>query len=271
MKNSKMNIIKSFTTIILAAVLLQSCNLLSAAGLTSQGQPTKEVKTQLTSTTENSSVNIDHSSWDELLKKYVDNEGLVDYQGFKKDRAKLDAYLNMLSKQQPSNDWSVQELLAYYINLYNAGTVKLIVENYPVKSIKDIDGAWTKGRISVGTKDLSLGGIENGILRKMNEPRIHFAINCASISCPKLMKEAYTAAKINEQLDRATKEFINSDKNDISAGNPKVSSIFDWYQKDFEVNGKQNVIGFINQYTDTKINSDATLAYKNYDWSLNEQ
>ena len=205
---------------------MQSCNLLSAAGVSSQGQPTKEVENELTSTTANSSVNIDHSQWDKLLKKYVDNEGMVNYKGFKKDEAKLDEYLQMLSEKNPTDDWSVQELLAYYINLYNAATVKLIVENYPVKSIKDIDGAWTKGRVAVGDKMLSLGGIENGILRKMNEPRIHFAINCASISCPKLLDEAYTAAKINEQLERATKEFINSDKNEISTSNPKVSSIF---------------------------------------------
>ncbi len=250
---------------------LQSCSLISAAGFSSQGQPTKEVKSKLTSTTANSAVNVDHSEWSILLKKHVNNEGFVDYKGFKSDKLKLDDYLKMLSEKEPTNDWSVQELLAYYINLYNAATVKLIVENYPLKSIKDIDGAWTKGRVTIGSKELSLGGIENGILRKMNEPRIHFAINCASISCPKLMNEAYTAAKINEQLDTATKEFINSDKNDISPSNPKLSSIFDWYQKDFKVNGKQDVIGFINQYSKTKINTGATITYKDYNWSLNEQ
>ncbi|MDC7999583.1 DUF547 domain-containing protein [Aequorivita todarodis] len=261
----------NLATVFFLAFFLQSCNLLSAAGVSSQGQPTKEVKNGLTSTTANSSVNVDHSQWDKLLKKYVDDEGMVNYKGFKKDEAKLNEYLQMLSEKNPTDDWSVQELLAYYINLYNAATVKLIVENYPVKSIKDIDGAWTKGRVAVGDKMLSLGGIENGILRKMNEPRIHFAINCASISCPKLLDEAYTAAKINEQLERATGVFINSDKNEISASNPKVSSIFDWYAKDYKVNGKQDVIGFINKYSNTKINPGATLSYKNYNWELNEQ
>ncbi len=266
-----MKTIFNLATILFVAFFLQSCNLLSAAGIGSQGQPTKEVQSDLTSTTANSAINIDHSQWDKLLKKHVNNEGMVDYKGFINDEVKLNAYLKMLSEKNPKNDWSVQELLAYYINLYNAATVKLIVENYPVKSIKDIDGAWTKGRVAVGDKTLSLGGIENGILRKMNEPRIHFAINCASISCPKLLNEAYTASKINEQLARATKEFINSDKNDISANNPKLSSIFDWYQKDFVVNGKKDVIGYINQYSNNKIKSGATLSYKNYDWNLNEQ
>ncbi len=249
---------------------LQSCNLLSAAGLSSQGQPTKMIETNLSATTANSTVAIDHSQWDALLKKYVNTNGNVDYKGFKKDEAKLDAYLKMLSENEPANSWSVQELLAYYINLYNAATVKLIVENYPLKSIKDIDGAWTKGRVSIGDKKLSLGGIENGILRKMNEPRIHFAINCASVSCPKILNEAFTASKINEQLEKATIEFINSDKNDINASNPKISSIFDWYAKDFTVNGKKDVIGYINKYAKTKINTDASIGYKNYDWNLNE-
>lgn len=261
----------NFTVALLVAFSLQSCNLLSAAGITSQGQPTKAVNASLTSTTANSSVNVDHSNWDKLLKKHVSKAGLVDYKGFQKDRQELDGYLKMLGEKDPNNDWSVQELLAYYINLYNAATVKLILDNYPTKSIKDIQGNFTKGYIMIGSRELSLGGIENGILRKMNEPRIHFAVNCASISCPKLLDEAFTASKINEQLERVTKEFINSDKNDISASNPKVSSLFDWYQKDFEVNGKKDVIGFINKYSKTKINPGTTLAYKDYNWNLNEQ
>ena len=260
-----------FLSIVVLGLFLQSCNLLSAAGVSSQDQPTKSVENNLTSTTANSAVNVDHSQWDKLLKKHVNSQGLANYKAFKNDRQKLDAYLKMLSEQNPSNDWSIQELLAYYINLYNAATVKLILENYPTKSIKDIDGAWTKGHVSVGNKELSLGGIENGILRKMNEPRIHFAINCASMSCPKLLNEAYTAAKINEQLERVSKEFINSDKNEISPQTPKLSSIFDWYQKDFTVNGKKDVIGFINKYSKTKINQGVALTYKNYDWNLNEQ
>lgn len=255
----------------LAAFTLYSCNLLSAAGLTSAGQPTKEVNGDLTSTTANSAENVDHSAWDALLKKYVTASGMVDYAGFQKDRTKLDTYLKNLSSYNPSNDWSVQELLAYYINLYNAYTVELILDNYPVKSIKDIDGAWTKAIVPVGDRELSLGGIENGVLRKMNEPRIHFAINCASMSCPKLLNEAYTAGKINEQLEKVTREFINSDKNDITASNPKLSSIFDWYEKDFITNKTPTVIDYINQYSKTKIKSSASVSYKNYDWNLNEK
>ena len=260
-----------FSVLSFLLVNLYSCNLLSAAGITSQGQPTKEVDDTLTSTTANSVVNVDHSQWSSLLKKYVNEKGFVDYKGFKTDESKLDSYLTMLSKMEPTENWSVQELLAYYINLYNAATIKLILKNYPIKSIKDIKGAWTKGFVQIGDKNISLGAIENGVLRKMDEPRIHFAINCASFSCPKLMNEAYTAAKINEQLDAAAKEFINGDKNDISANNPKLSKIFDFYTGDFKVDGKKNLIGYINKYSRTKINPNTNYTFKEYDWSLNEQ
>ena len=249
---------------------VSSCNLISAAGLSSKGLPTKEASEDMPSTTANSEVNIDHSQWNDLLQKHVSEEGLVDYNGFKKDREKLDAYLSKVSKMKPTEKWSIQEQLAYYINIYNAYTVDLILENQPLKSIKDIDGAWTKEIVQIGDVEISLGGIENSILRKMNEPRIHFAINCASISCPKLLNEAYTAAKINEQLERATKEFINSDKNEISKNSVKLSSIFDWYKKDFTEDGK-TVLDYINKYSKVKVDAGTSISYKGYNWNLNEQ
>lgn len=248
----------------------QSCTLFSAAGLSSQGQPVKEVQGELKAD-DGSEAIVDHSIWDGLLKKHVDKNGLVDYKGFQKDKAMLDEYLTMLSQHEPDDSWSVQELLVYYINTYNAYTVDLILDNYPVKSIKDINGPWTRGIVPIGDTDLSLGGIENGILRKMNEPRIHFAINCASFSCPKLQNEAYTISKIDQQLDKAASEFINSDKNNIDSLKAELSSIFDWYRKDFIINGEVDVIGYINKYSKTKIKPGATISYKNYDWNLNEQ
>lgn len=211
---------------------------------------------------------MDHKMWDDLLQKHVSASGMVDYKGFKNDREKLDKYLKMLSSQEPTNEWGANELLAYYINLYNAYTVDLILRNYPVKSIKDIDSPWTSEFVKVGDTEISLGGIENSVLRKMNEPRIHFAINCASISCPKLLNEAFTANKIEEQLERVTKEFINSDKNEISKNSAKLSSIFDWYKKDFKENG--TVIDYVNQFSNTKISSGTSITYKDYNWDLNE-
>ncbi len=247
-----------------------ACNLISSAGFSSKGLPTKEVSEELNSTTASSEVTVDHSKWDALLKKHVTKEGLVDYKSFMKDRAELNSYLSELSKLKPTKGWSVQEQLAYYINIYNAYTVDLILNNYPTKSIKDIDGNWTKDIVQIGDVKISLGGIENSILRKMNEPRIHFAINCASISCPKLLSEAFTAAKINEQLDRVTKEFVNSDKNEISKNLVKLSSIFDWYKNDFTDDGK-TVLEYINKYSEVKIDAGTTVNYKDYNWNLNEQ
>ncbi len=267
----KKSILISIFALGLFAFTTTGCALLSATGLTSRGLPTPEVPEKLTSTTANSSVNLDHGAWTALLKKYVDNQGNVDYKGFKKDRAALTSYLNYLSKNKPDKSWSVQEILAYYINVYNAFTVDLIVENYPVNSIKDINGPWTRAFVSIGDVKMSLGGVENELLKKMNEPRFHFAINCASVSCPKLLNEAYTAVKINEQLDRAAREFINSKENNISEKKAELSSVFDWYAKDFKVNGINSVIEYINQYSDTKIKPGATITYLEYDWGLNEK
>ncbi|MGB1450780.1 MAG: DUF547 domain-containing protein [Marinirhabdus sp.] len=263
-------IFKSFALATIALVL-QSCNLISAAGLSSQGQPIKKVDGKLSGTTTKSAVTLDHSDWDELLKKHVNAKGLVNYKGFKNDRETLNLYLQKLTAANPTKQWSVHELLAYYINLYNANTVDLILRNYPTMSIQNIKGNFTNGFVAIGGRKLSLGGLENGVLRKMNEPRIHFAVNCASISCPKLLNEAYTAKKINEQLEQVTKNFINSDKNEITPNAPKLSKIFKWYEKDFKVNGKTDVTAFINKYSSTKINPRAQPTYKEYDWSLNEQ
>lgn len=262
-----MKLILKFLVIAITISGLQSCALIGAAGLTSQGQPTKKVDGDLMSTTANSQVNVDHSEWDALLKKHVNKAGFVDYKGFENDRAALDRYLNTLQSYKPNSNWSVQELLAYYINTYNAYTVDLILRNYPTNSIQDINGAFTNAFIPIDGSMLSLGSLENGVLRKMNEPRIHFAINCASYSCPKLLDEAYTAGKINEQLDLVTNEFINSDKNEISENAPKLSKIFSFYTKDFE----PNLAEYINKYSDTKINPNAEITFKEYNWDLNEQ
>lgn len=270
MKNS---IFKCSLTLALGIILFafNGCTLLSAAGLSDKGLSNKKAPDKLTSTTANSAVNLDHSAWTELLQKHVNSNGDVAYKAFKKDREQLDEYLNMLSKNKPTKAWSVQEQLAYYINLYNAHTVALILDNYPLKSIKDIDSPWAKAIVPVGNKELSLGGIENSILRKMNEARIHFAINCASISCPKLLNQAYTAAKIDEQLDKVTREFINSDKNEISENSAKLSSVFDWYKIDFVTEESNSIREYINQYSETKINRGTKISFKDYNWNLNEQ
>lgn len=249
--------------------LLNSCGLLSASGLSSQGQPVKQVDGKLAST--NTAI-VNHNDWDILLKKYVDKNGNVNYKDWANNKEPLKKYLTYLSANEPQDSWPTAELLAYYINTYNAYTVDLILDNYPLKSIKDISGPWTKAIIPIGNKKISLGGLENSILRKMNEPRIHFAINCASISCPKLLNEAYFPETLEAQLDLVTRQFINSDKNEISANQLKLSNIFNWYEKDFIFENSPNLVAYIQKYTHKKmlINPEATVTFLEYNWNLNE-
>lgn len=212
---------------------------------------------------------INHSNWNTLLQKNVLKSGLVNYKGFKRDSNALSAYLNELSANVPTKSWSRNATLAYWINAYNAYTVKLIVDNYPTKSIKNLNDPWGKKFIVLAGKNYSLEGIENEILRKMDEPRIHFAINCASISCPELLNEAYTEGKLEQQLKAVTKSFINDkSKNTIAAGKIEVSKIFDWFAADFKSKG--GVIDFLNDYSSTKISDNAQVTFKEYNWNLNE-
>ena len=211
----------------------------------------------------------DHKSWDRLLHSFVDDNGNVDYLGFKKESEALNQYLEQLGKNTVNENWSREKKLAYYINLYNAATVKLILDNYPLASIRDINKPWDKAWIKYGGEFISLGEIEHQILRKMNEPRIHFAINCASYSCPKLLNEAYTEGKLDKQLDKATKDFVNDpSRNKISENKVALSKIFKWYKIDFENNG--SLIVYLNQYLKSSINPDAKIEYLKYNWSLNE-
>ena len=142
---------------------------------------------------------------------------------------------------------SKEQKLAYWINAYNALTIDLILQNYPLKSIKDIDKPWDQRLWKFGDKWLSLNDIEHQILRKMDEPRIHFAIVCASVYCPKLQNEAFIAEKIDSQLSKATSEFLSdTSKNFISQNSLEISKIFQWFSKDFKENG--SMIKFLNKY-----------------------
>lgn len=216
----------------------------------------------------NLSAQVDHSTWNTLLQQYVSTSGKVNYAGFKKDQTKLDNYLNTLKSNHPSSSWSRNERLAYWINAYNAFTVKLIVDNYPVKSITNLHGGkpWDVKWIKIGGKSYSLNNIENDIIRpKFNEPRIHFAVNCAAKSCPPLLNKAWTASNLNSNLEKQTKKFINNSAfNQIGAKEVKVSKIFEWYAKDFGT-----LVTYLNKYSNTKISTSAKVNYAEYNWALN--
>jgi hypothetical protein len=213
----------------------------------------------------------DHSGWDALLKKNVSSAGKVNYKGFRTDKTKLEAYLKELENNVPSNDESANAKKAFWVNAYNAYTVLLIVDNYPVRSINDIKlgGAtpWARKWIKIDGTTMSLNDIENNKLRKVyNDGRIHFVINCASFSCPILLNQAYTAENIESNLTAQTKKFINDDaRNQITSKSAKISSVFDWYRADFG-----DVTDFINKYSKTKIGSNTKISYMPYSWDLNE-
>ena len=212
---------------------------------------------------------VNHTTWNQLLKKHVSDQGKVDYLGFKKDLTELNAYLDWLSNSKPSETWSKDQLMAFWINAYNALTIKLIVDRYPISSIKDIYSPWNIKVITIANKKLSLNNIEHDILRKMGDPRIHFGIVCASISCPKLQNEAFNTQNTNRLLNKASKEFLaDSTKNELTTDAVELSKIFKWFAKDFKQEG--SLIDFLNKFADIRIASDATISFKDYNWGLNE-
>lgn len=211
---------------------------------------------------------VDYSTWDKLLKKYVDDQGNVDYKNFRKEIGLLNSYLEQQTKNPVSEYDTKESKLVYYINLYNAATVKLILDNYPLGSIKDLKGPWNRQVVTIRNKQLSLGDIEHNILRKMDEPRIHFAINCASYSCPKLLNEAFTVEKLEDLLEKSARTFVNDPKrNIITKEKAMLSQIFKWYKKDFT--NKVSLTDYINQYSTIKITKETSIEFINYDWRLN--
>jgi Protein of unknown function, DUF547 len=224
---------------------------------------------------------INHALYDSLLHKYVDSEGLVDYKGFIKDSVAFNSYLNLLSENYPNEkNWTKEERLAYWLNAYNAFTIKLICNYYPVASIKDVKSGipfvsdtWTIEFFSIEGKKYNLNNIEHGIVRpKFNDPRVHCALNCASMSCPKLLSEAYRAEKLNEQLDAQVRVFLKDPSRNkiISTEKAELSKIFTWFEGDFK-KVSPSVIAFINKYSEVQLSEKAKLDYLDYDWKLNEQ
>ena len=230
-------------------------------------------------TPEGSSAPVKHELWDSLLKKHVNVDGFVDYKGIRKDSVKLNEYLALLASAHPNKNWSRNEQMAYWINAYNAYTVQLVASHYPVESIKDIrrgvpfiNSVWDIQFIEIEGKEYDLNNLEHGILRsQFKDARIHFAINCASFSCPKLRTEAYVAEKLEEQLEDAATQFINDpDRNIITSEQAEISSIFSWFRSDFKRDAG-SVRAYINQYAETPLSKEGALKYMPYNWSINDQ
>ncbi len=209
-----------------------------------------------------------HSRWNQMLSQYVDAQGQVDYKNWLSEKNQLDAYIHTLEKMPPLEGASKEAKLAYWINAYNALTVQLILENYPLESIKDLDNPWDRDCITVNNQTYTLGEIEHEILRKIDEARIHFAINCASASCPKLRNEAYQEKQLDKQLTEATQDFLSDPtKNKLSPNHLQLSRIFLWFGNDF--GSKSERLEFIAQYSDLVLDRPK-IDYLSYDWSLNQ-
>lgn len=242
---------------------------------------------------------VDHKQWDELLKEHVSitkdgKSTAVDYQGFFDDRIKLVEYLNELSlvKKSKFNQWHKSEQLAFFINVYNAFTIDYILTLWPdIESIKELGGfftsPWSKKIIPLFGEFYSLDNIEHDFIRgsaEFTDPRIHFAVNCASIGCPALRQEAYTGAKIEEQLESQAQQFLSDKSRNYLDGEVlKISPIFKWYKKDFEKgwNHLYSLEEFLAYYSkplhlsekekNMLLNKKIDIEFSSYDWRLNKQ
>ena len=212
----------------------------------------------------------DYKTWDTFLKKYVSATGDVDYKSIKANKKSLDSIVRSFSIVTVSTTWSKNDQLAFWINAYNAFTIDLIVNNYPLKSIRNLDGGkpWDVKRITIGGNKYSLNNIENDIIRpQFKDARIHFAVNCGAKSCPPLLNAAFVAKTLDSQLEAVTKKFISNTKyQTITTTKVTLSKIFDWYAVDFG-----DIKTFVNKYSTTKVNNNAVIIFKEYDWSLNDK
>ena len=234
-----------------------------------------------------SSLVIDHSAWDKLLQAYVstDKDGLnlFDYAGLKAHGlGDLKKYLSHLQSIDPAK-LSRDEQFAFWTNLYNAKTMEIVAEKYPVKSIRDIRlslsdyaGPWREKIIKVMGVALSLDDIEHGIMRPIwRDPRIHYAVNCASVGCPNLQDRAYTGSALETMLEKAAREYINSARGVRFNGSKAiVSSLYDWYGDDFG-DSAPDILAHIRKYAGPvladRITGVKQFSDYEYDWALNEK
>jgi hypothetical protein len=229
---------------------------------------------------------IKHDGWQKLLERYVDDEGQVDYAGWKRTEADVtasDAYLGHLSRADTATPARRADTLAFWINAYNALTIRGILREYPTRSIRDHAkkegyNIWKDLRLIVGDEEYSLDAIEHNVLRKLGEPRIHFAIVCAARSCPRLRNEAYTAAKLEAQLAENAREFFASPRNFRYDAAPKrfhLSAILDWYAKDFGPTRSQQlraIASYLPAAAQAAARSgEGQVVFFDYDWTLNDQ
>lgn len=222
----------------------------------------------------------DYKKWEKVLNQYtqnVDGQILVNYKEIKKGSADFNLFIQNLEglKEKEFKKFTSDQKLAFWINTYNAFTVKWIIKHYPIKSIKDtgslFSNPWSKSFINMFGKKMTLDNIEHDFIRKnFKEARIHFAVNCASIGCPSLYQKAFVASKLDSQLEAATKFFLtNKSKNHIKGNTYYLSKIFDWYGDDFK-KYHVSVLNFVKIYMGVSPKKNAKIKFLEYNWKLNE-
>ena len=211
----------------------------------------------------------EYKSYNQLLKSHVDARGKVDYKKLTASKKQID---QVLQNWQHINFYKLRPSaqLSFLINVYNLATLKAVVDHYPIKSIKDINNGkiWDEKSVLLFDKKYSLNEIENQLIRAVHkDARVHFVLNCAAISCPPLLAEALTETNLEKQLmDRTRKFILDASQNSFKKDRIVISSIFDWYQKDFG-----NTILFINQFRSPALPLNTMITYAPYDWKLNSQ
>lgn len=221
-----------------------------------------------------------------MVQGRVSAIGEVDYAAIKADRASLDHYVRLLEESSPDNRPELfpsrGHQLAYWLNAYNAFVTQAVAAHYPTRSVRDLGAVysffWRKNHTAGGVR-MSLRRLENEIIRKrFADPRIHFAIVCASLSCPRLHTEAFSGDRLEEQLDRLARQFINERRNltiDPAAGQVTLSKIFEWFQGDFG----QPLLDYVLRYTNAentrllrelRARKAPRIRFHEYDWSIND-
>ncbi len=232
-----------------------------------------------------------HSVWDRVLKTYVNEIGEVDYAALKANRKDLDEYIRMLGESSPVNRPELfptkEHELAYWMNAYNGFVIRGVVDQYPTRNVRGTFGRFffRKTHTAGGVK-MSLQHLEHKIIRKQyNEPRMHFGIVCAAISCPILSREAFTAENLEEHLEQLTRQFVNEQRNftiSPDASEVTLSKIYDWYTKDFEYpegpgGPKQTLLDYVRRYANDEnrkaldgMTKTPKVRFYGYDWAINE-
>lgn len=235
----------------------------------------------------NATMTVDNSAWDRILAAYVvaSSDGINRFAYGRvsaTDKQALKAYLAQLQGMKVTALRS-EEQRAFWINLYNALTIDVVLDHYPVKTIKDIaigpgffvSGPWGKPLVAVEGRKLSLDNIEHDILRKVwKDPRVHYAVNCASISCPNLMAKAFTGAALDKMLNQGAHDYVNHPRGaKVKDGRLRLSQIYSWYRKDFGVSDA-DLLRHLSTYAEPALKKQLagieTITGYDYDWSLNE-